>query len=107
MKSDGADVVFPPGFANRDGDPLPLIVQKATGSFNYAASDLACVIDRVEHSKADLALYVIDARPVPALPDGLRRRQARRLGAADHRVGPRGLRHRPRPGPQAAPEPLG
>src|ERR1700728_1714811 len=26
---DGAKCVFPPGFANRDGDPLPLIVQKS------------------------------------------------------------------------------
>jgi arginyl-tRNA synthetase len=60
-ESDGADVVFPPGFENRDGDPLPLIVQKRTGGFNYATSDLACVIDRVGRLDADLLLYVIDA----------------------------------------------
>jgi arginyl-tRNA synthetase len=59
--SDGADVVFPPGFSNRDGDPLPLIVQKGTGGFNYATSDLACVIDRTERIGADLILYVVDA----------------------------------------------
>ena len=60
-QSDGADVVFPPGFSNRDGDPLPLIVQKGAGGFNYATSDLACVIDRVERLDADLMLYVIGA----------------------------------------------
>ncbi len=60
-ESDGADVVFPPGFTNRDGDPLPLIVQKGAGGFNYATSDLACVIDRTERLGADLILYVVDA----------------------------------------------
>lgn len=60
-RSEGADVVFPPGFTNRDGDPLPLIVQKGAGGFNYATSDLACVIDRVERLDADLMLYVIGA----------------------------------------------
>ncbi len=60
-ESDGADVVFPHGFENRDGDPLPLILQKRTGGFNYATSDLACVIDRVERVGADVMLYVVDA----------------------------------------------
>ncbi len=60
-ESDGADVVFPPGFTNRNGDPLPLIVQKGAGGFNYATSDLACVIDRVERLGADLILYVVGA----------------------------------------------
>ncbi len=61
QQSDGADVVFPPGYTNRDGDPLPLIVQKAHGGFNYATSDLACVIDRVERLGATLLLYVVGA----------------------------------------------
>jgi len=60
-RSDGADVVFPPGFTNRDGGPLPLIVQKGHGGFNYATSDLACVIDRVERVGATLLLYVVGA----------------------------------------------
>ena len=60
-ESDGAEVVFPPGYTNRDGDPLPLIVQKGKGGFNYATSDLACVIDRVERIGADLLLYVVGA----------------------------------------------
>ncbi len=58
---DGADVVFPPGFVNRDGDPLPLIARKRGGGFNYSTSDLACVIDRIERVKADLLIYVVGA----------------------------------------------
>lgn len=58
-RSDGADVVFPPGFTNREGQPLPLIVQKGHGGFNYATSDLACVIDRVERLGATLLVYVV------------------------------------------------
>jgi arginyl-tRNA synthetase len=61
VESDGAKVVFPPGFENRDGDPLPLIIQASTGGFNYATSDLTCVIDRVDRLDADLMLYVIGA----------------------------------------------
>jgi len=60
-ESDGARVVFPAGFTNRDGDPLPLIIQARTGGFNYATSDLTCVIDRVERLGADLILYVVGA----------------------------------------------
>jgi arginyl-tRNA synthetase len=60
-ESDGADVVFPPGFTNRDGDPLPLIIRKGGGGFNYATSDLACVIDRFERLDATLVLYVVGA----------------------------------------------
>ena len=61
QESDGADVVFPPGYTNREGEPLPLIVQKRGGGFNYGTSDLACVLDRVERVKATLLLYVVGA----------------------------------------------
>jgi arginyl-tRNA synthetase len=61
VEDDGAQVVFPPGFENRDGDPLPLIIQARTGGFNYATSDLSCVIDRVERLHTDLMLYVVGA----------------------------------------------
>ena len=36
-------------------------MQKGGGGFNYATSDLACVIDRVERIGADLILYVVGA----------------------------------------------
>jgi arginyl-tRNA synthetase len=61
VESEGAKCVFPPGFTNRDGDPLPLIVQKSDGGFNYAATDLAAVWDRFGRLRADLALYVVGA----------------------------------------------
>jgi arginyl-tRNA synthetase len=57
--SDGADVVFPPGYLNRDGEPLPLIVRNSIGGYPYATTDLACVIDRVERLHADLLVYVV------------------------------------------------
>jgi arginyl-tRNA synthetase len=58
-ESDGAKVVWVPGFTNREGDPLPLIVQARTGGFNYATSDITCVIDRVERLHATLLVYCI------------------------------------------------
>ena len=56
---DGARCVFVDGFTNRDGDPLPLIIQKADGGYNYATTDLAAVRHRVGEG-ADRILYVID-----------------------------------------------
>ncbi|HXQ76133.1 MAG TPA: arginine--tRNA ligase [Acidimicrobiales bacterium] len=61
VESDGARCVFPPGFTNRDGDPLPLIVQKSDGGFGYAASDLAAIRDRVTRVGATRILYVVGA----------------------------------------------
>ncbi len=61
VESDGAKCVFMDGFTNRDGDPLPLIVQKADGGYNYATFDLATVRDRFGRLGADLALYVVGA----------------------------------------------
>jgi arginyl-tRNA synthetase len=57
--SDGAEVVFPDGFLNRENEPLPLIIRKTDGGYNYATSDLACVIDRVERIGANVVLYVV------------------------------------------------
>jgi arginyl-tRNA synthetase len=59
VNSGGALCVFPPGFTNRDGDALPLIVQKSDEGFGYAASDLAAVRDRVDNLHADEMLYVV------------------------------------------------
>jgi arginyl-tRNA synthetase len=59
VESDGALCVFPPGFTNRNGDPLPLIVQKSDGGFGYAATDLAAIRDRVTRVGATQILYVV------------------------------------------------
>ena len=58
-ESEGAKVVWVPGFKNREGEPLPLIVQARTGGFNYATSDITCVLDRVERLQATLLVYCI------------------------------------------------
>lgn len=59
--SDGAEVVFADGFTNRDNEPLPLIIRKGDGGYNYATTDLACIIDRVERIGAQSLLYVVGA----------------------------------------------
>ncbi len=61
VEHQGAQCVFPPGFTNRAGDPLPLIVQKSDGGFGYAATDLAALRDRVGRLGARLVLYVVGA----------------------------------------------
>ena len=61
VTSDGAEVVFADGFVNRDNEPLPLIIRKTDGGYNYATSDLACVIDRIERIGANVILYVVGA----------------------------------------------
>lgn len=62
VESDGAVCVFPKGFKNKDGEPLPFIVQKSDGAFLYATTDLAAVRYRVGDLKADRIVYVTDSR---------------------------------------------
>ena len=67
VESDGAMAVFLEGYANRDGTPLPMIVRKTDGGYNYAATDLAAIRQRVlldadkGGEKADRVLYVTDS----------------------------------------------
>ena len=60
-ESDGALVVFPEGWLNREKEPLPLIIRKGDGGYNYATSDLACIINRVENVGGTEFLYVVGA----------------------------------------------
>lgn len=60
--SEGAEVVYPPGFSDREGEPLPLIVRKSDGGFLYATTDLAAIRYRVGELKVDRAIYVTDSR---------------------------------------------
>ncbi len=60
--SEGAVCVFPEGFKNKDGEPLPLIIQKSDGAYLYATTDLAAIRYRVNELKADKIIYVTDAR---------------------------------------------
>lgn len=57
--SEGARCVFPQGFTNRSGEPLPLIVRKRDGGYGYAATDLATIRQRTQELKATRLLYVV------------------------------------------------
>jgi arginyl-tRNA synthetase len=59
--SEGAICVFPPGFAGRDGEPLPLIVRKQDGGYGYATTDLAALRYRVAELGARRVIYVVGA----------------------------------------------
>lgn len=59
--SDGAKCIFIDGFKNRDGDPLPLMIQKSDGGFNYDTTDMAAIRHRIIDEKADRIIYVTDA----------------------------------------------
>jgi len=61
-ESDGAICVFPESFKNKEGEPLPLIIQKSDGAYLYATTDLAAIRYRVDELKADRVIYVTDAR---------------------------------------------
>ncbi len=74
--SGGATCVFLPGYAGRDGNPVPIIVQKSDGGFPYSATDLAALYFRVQEPKptpaehaplktdwrADRVIYFTDSR---------------------------------------------
>ncbi|RTR31255.1 arginine--tRNA ligase [Shewanella atlantica] len=61
-ESNGAKVVFQDEFKTKDGDPLPVIIQKADGGYLYATSDMAAMRYRSNVLKADRALYFVDLR---------------------------------------------
>ena len=61
-ESDGAQCVFLEGFHTKQGDPLPLIVQKTDGAYLYATTDLAAIRHRVDQLQADRIIYVTDSR---------------------------------------------
>ena len=78
--SDGALCIFLDGFQSKDGEPLPLIARKSDGGFNYAASDLAAIVQRVGGTARQAADLRGRSRTEAALPDGLRRRAEGRMG---------------------------
>jgi len=64
VPSEGATAVFLDGYTNRDGSPLPMLVRKTDGGFNYATTDLAAIRHRTQFEdgeKADRVLYVTDS----------------------------------------------
>ena len=59
IESEGALCAFPAGFTGREGRPLPLIIRKSDGGYNYATTDLAAVRYRVDKLSADRSVYVV------------------------------------------------
>ena len=62
VEDQGAQVVFLAEMADKEGNPLPVIVQKSGGGYLYATTDLAAVDYRCHQLNADRVLYFIDAR---------------------------------------------
>ncbi len=64
-ESEGALVVWhdeEPRFSRDAETKMPFIVRKKDGSSNYASTDLATLLYRAEHLKADEIVYVTDGR---------------------------------------------
>lgn len=59
--SEGAKCIFLEGFQNREGESLPLMVQKSDGGYNYDTTDMAAIKHRVQVEHADRIIYVVDA----------------------------------------------
>jgi arginyl-tRNA synthetase len=62
VESDGAICVFPEGFKNKEGKPLPFMIQKSDGAYLYATTDLAALRYRINELEADTIIYVTDSR---------------------------------------------
>jgi arginyl-tRNA synthetase len=65
VTDDGARCVFLEGVSGKEGKPMPVIVQKSDGGFNYATTDLAAIRYRFaaapEGDGARRVIYVTDA----------------------------------------------
>jgi arginyl-tRNA synthetase len=56
----GAKCLFLDGYKNKEGDPLPLIIQKSDGGYNYSTTDLAGFKYRIEEDLAERIVIVTD-----------------------------------------------
>ncbi len=59
QESEGAMCIFLEGFTNREGEPLPLIVKKSDGGYNYATTDLAAIRHRVRQDRVQRVIYPV------------------------------------------------
>ena len=62
VEDQGAVAVFLDGYTNREGEPLPVIIQKGDEGYLYATTDLAAIQHRVSVERADRIIYVTDVR---------------------------------------------
>jgi len=61
VEDQGAQCIFLEGFTNKEGNPLPLIVQKSDGGYNYASTDLAAIRYRVQVDQVQRVVYPVGA----------------------------------------------
>jgi arginyl-tRNA synthetase len=59
--SHGAKCIFLEGFQNREGESLPLMIQKSDGGYNYDTTDMATIYHRIHMERGDRLIYVTDA----------------------------------------------
>lgn len=59
--SEGAKCIFLEGFKNREGEPLPLMIQKSDGGYNYDTTDIAAIKHRISVEGATRIIIVTDA----------------------------------------------
>ncbi|WP_411361089.1 arginine--tRNA ligase [Pseudidiomarina sp. YC-516-91] len=62
VEDQGAQCVFLDEFKNKDGEALPVIVQKSGGGYLYATTDLAAVRYRQNQLGGDHLMYFVDQR---------------------------------------------
>lgn len=58
--SDNAKCIYIKGFKNRDESPLPFIIKKSDGAFNYSSTDLAALYYRIKYNKVNKIIYITD-----------------------------------------------
>ena len=59
--SDGAKCLFLEGFVGREGELLPLMLQKSDGGYNYDTTDMAAIRHRCRDENAGQIIYITDA----------------------------------------------
>ncbi len=59
--SEGAKCIFLEEFRNREGEAMPLMIQKSDGGYNYDTTDMAAIKQRIQDEKVDRIIIVTDA----------------------------------------------
>jgi arginyl-tRNA synthetase len=107
--SDGALCAFPPGFAGRDGNPVPIMLRKSDGGYGYASTDVAAIRYRLLDLDATRIIYVVGSEQhqhfemvfaVARLAGWLTERQSAEHAIIGLMTGPGGQRLRTRSGDQ-------
>jgi arginyl-tRNA synthetase len=58
--SNGAKCIFLEGFKSRDDEPLPMIIQKSDGGYNYSSTDTAAMRYRTQVDRAQRIIVLTD-----------------------------------------------